>query len=304
MRVGMEDDVRARPVWMLLSQAWWSLGSSACCSRPPGGVRVPVDPLVLGLSLALPVTGARLVWCERRARRHPGSDLEPACGAGVLVLYGVMAVLLVRRVPLPAWAGWRLAGVVGVLLGLAQLLTYPVPAEDWRSLLAVALERRRRGVAGRDRAPAGPDRDDPRGARRGTGPRLEAHVRDDRTLLHEVAGTVAGISAATRLLSVPRGARHSTSAAPRGALVASETARVDRLLADATSGFVQRRDRRRGPRRPASNRSCSPTGSAAGIVGLAPHRRTTSGRERDHLFEVLDLLLDNAARHARSPSSP
>ena len=295
-RVVMEDHVRARPAWMLLSQVAVAMILSLLLAAS-GRLRVPVDPMVLGLSLALAITGARLVLVDGVEPAPLLRDLEPALGATVLLLYAVMGALLVRRVPLPAWAGWRLAGVVG-LLGLAQLLIYPVPAEDWRSLLVVALdvggatllavtslELVRTAIARIDRAEEQVRE-------------LEAHMREDRTLLHEVAGTVAGISAASQLLSVP--ARLAPAERQQlEKLLISETARVDRLLAAAKVGT------------PGDeivdvdlDALIGPLLFAHGIRGriVAWHPTGHHVRAgRDQLVEVLDLLLDNADRHARTP---
>ena len=121
------------------------------------------------------------------------------------------------------------------LFGLAQLLTFPVPEGNWRSLLAVVLDLAgatllavtsvqlvRAAIARTERTEEHVRR-------------LEAHLRNDRTLIHEVSGTIAGISAASRLLSVaaplaPAERQHLEE------LLASETARVDRLLAEARTG--------------------------------------------------------------------
>ena len=63
MRIGMDDHVRARPIWMLLSQlvVVAVLGLLLAAS---GRGRVPMDPMLLGLLLALAVTGARLVLAQ------------------------------------------------------------------------------------------------------------------------------------------------------------------------------------------------------------------------------------------------
>ncbi len=256
-----------------------------------------MDPIVLGLSLALTITGARLVLVHGVEPAPLLRDNEPVLGAAVLLLYGVMGALLVRRVPIPASAGWRLAAVVG-LLGVANVVTYPLPPDDWRSLLAVALdvvgsvllavtslELMRAAVARADRAEEQVRE-------------LEAHLREDRTLLHEVAGTVAGISAATRLLSVP--ARLAPAERQQlEKLLISETARVNRLLASSKVGALSDEiadldlDALIGPLLYAQ-------GIRGRIIAWHPtghHVRAS----RDQLVEVLDVLLDNADRHARSP---
>ena len=244
IRVTMEDDLRAGSAWMLLSQVVVALIFCLMLAAS-GRVRVPMDPLVLGLSLALATTGVRLMLVHGVQPSPVLRDLQPALTAAVLLLNAAMAALLVLRVPLPAWAAGRLAAVV-VLLGLAQVLVFPVPVEDWRSLLVVALD-----VAGAtllavtclelvwtvlsraDRAEQ-QLRD------------LEAQVRNDRTLLHEVTGTVAGISAASQLLSLPVGLDPQERRRLAELLVA-ETARVNKLL-DGSRGRPGRRRPRHADR--------------------------------------------------------
>jgi len=296
MRVAMEDDVRARPVWMLLSQVAVALLVGLLLAAS-GRLRVPVDPVALGLALALAITGARLVLVDGVEPAPLLRDNELLLGAAVLLLYGVMGALLVRRVPIPASAGWRLAAVVG-LLGTAQVVTYPLPPDNWLSLLAVALNVSgatllavtslglvRTALVRAERAEEQVRE-------------LEAHVREDRTLLHEVAGTVAGITAATRLLSVP--ARLAPAERRQlEKLLASETARVDRLLASSKVGALSNEivdvdlDALIGP-------VLFAHGIRGRIVAWHPTgHHVWAGR--DQLVEVLDLLLDNADRHAQSP---
>ena len=127
---------------------------------------------------------------------------------------------------------------------------------------------------------------------------LEGDVQVERTLLHEIAGTVAGISAASRLLSVATGLDRDERAGSE--LLLTETARMDRLLPRPVSGppAIRRRRPRRAARAPAV-RARDPRPRRR----LAPNGRPRagSGRTRD-LVEVLDLLIDNAARHGRTPS--
>ena len=291
IRVAMADDVRARSAWMLLSQVVVAL--ILCLMLAASGrVRVPMDPLVLGLSLALATTGSRLMLVHGVQPSPVLRDLEPALTAAVLLLYAAMAALLVLRVPLPAWAGWRLAAVVA-LLGLAQVLVFPVPVEGWRSLLVVALD-----VAGAtllavtclelvwtvlsraDRAEQ-QLRD------------LEAQVRNDRTLLHEVTGTVAGISAASQLLSLPVGLDPQERRRLAELLVA-ETARVNKLLTAAEDDLAD------VDLDTLIDSVLFAHGIRGRLVAWHPTGHHVLARH-DHLREVLDVLLDNAARHAQSP---
>jgi signal transduction histidine kinase len=296
LRVVMDDEVRARPAWLLLSQV--AVAAVLCLLLTvPARVRLTIDPVVLGVVLALATTAARLLLIDRVDPAPLLRELEPFLGVVLLVLYGVLAALLVRRVRLPDWAVWRLAAAV-LLLGLAQTLTYPVFVDDWRSLVVVALD-----VVGAtllattsiDLVQHALVR-----ARRveQTVRELEAHVRDGRTLLHEVAGTVAGISAASRLLSVP--ARLAPAERHRlEELLVAETARVDRLLAASGVGAQNP-----GLERVDLDAVIGPLLFVHGIRGRVVAWHPTGHHvlaRRDDLVEVLDRLLDNADRHAASP---
>lgn len=296
MRIVMEDRVRERPVWMLLSQL--AVAGILCLLLAASDrIRVPMDPMLLGLSLALAVMAARLSLVQFVEPATSLSYLTPALGAGLIFLYVAMGALLIWRVPLPAGAGWHLAGVVGVL-GLAQALTYPVPESHWRSLLAVILDLSgatllavtsirlvRRAVTRTDLAEEQVRR-------------LEAHVRGDKTLLHEIAGTVAGISAASRLLSLATGLDRDERRR-LGELLLTETARVDRLL-HASVSETQEGDPADVDLDALLDSVLFSHGIRGRVVAWHPTGDHVLARE-DQLREVLDLLIDNAARHGRTP---
>ncbi len=293
LRIVTEHDVGARPAWILLSHVVVAVVLCVLLAAA-GKVRLSVDPVVLGLSMAVSVTAARLILVERVDPSDSLVALSPQLGAALLVLYAIAALLLVRQVPLPTWAGRRLAAVV-VMLGVAQVLTYPVPAGEGRSLLAVAFD-----IAGAtmlavtslqlvltvtSRATKAEQR-----VRE-----LEEHVRDDRTLLHEVVGTMARISAATHLLSlqasIPGEGRRRLEE-----LLRSETERVDRMI----HGAADEDD----PADVDLDALIDSVLFCHGIRGRVVAWHPTGDRvwaRRDHLHEVLDILLDNAARHTRSP---
>ena len=215
----------------------------------------------------------------------------------MLVLYGVMAVLLLRSDRLPAAATRRL-GLVVVLLGTAQLLTFPIPPSDWRSLVAAALNVGGAAVLAVTAIHLVRTAMDHQAETDERVRILEGDVQVERTLLHEVAGSVAGISAATRLLTVHTGLGQDERARLTELLVA-ETARMDRLIAAGHDLS--------GPQ-PITDVDLDdlvePLLLAHGIRGrvVAWHPSRVGVRaRRDDLVEVLDLLLDNAARHTRSP---
>lgn len=296
LRVVEEARVPERSEWLLLTQVLVGVILVAMLVLHRRGAPA-VDPLGVGLCLAVAVGVTRLAVLERAAPSTSLQGLAPFLGAVLLVLHVAMAMLLLRSDRLPASAAWRLALVV-VLLGTAQLLTYPLSPGDWRSLLAAALNIGGAALLAvtalelvRTALEHQVETDERVRA-------LEGHVRVERTILHEVAGSVAGISAATRLLTVPTGLGQDERARLTDLLVA-ETARMDRLIA-AGHNLA-------GPQ-PITDvdldELIEPLLLAHGIrgrvVGWHPSRQGVRAR-RDDLVEVIDLLVDNAARHAGSP---
>ena len=215
MRVVMEQRVPERSFWLLLMQVL------------VGGILVGLlfllwrgapaaDPLGVGLCLAVAITVARLLVLERAGPSTSWEQLVPFLAASTLVLYGAMAVLLLRSDRLPAAATWRL-GLVVVLLGTAQLLTFPIPPSDLRSLVAAALNVGGATVLALTaihlvRTAMNHQAETEERVRI-----LEGNVQVERTLLHEVAGSVAGISAATRLLTLRTGLGQGRTRSPDGA---------------------------------------------------------------------------------------
>jgi signal transduction histidine kinase len=178
------------------------------------------------------------------------------------------------------------------------VLTYPLAPTDWRSLVAAALNiagAALLAVTALELVRGALDRQAETDERVRA---LEGDVRVERTLLHEVAGSVAGISAASRLLTVPTGLGQDERARLTELLVA-ETARMDRLIAAGhdLSGPL-----------PITDVDLDDLvedlllvhGIRGRVVAWHPSRLGVRAR-RDDLVEVLDLLLDNAARHTQSP---
>jgi signal transduction histidine kinase len=296
LRIVMAERVPQRSVWLLLIQVLVGviLVAMLVLHRRGGPA---LDPLQVGLCLAVAISVTRLAVLERS---DPSTSLEavlPLLGAVLLVLYAAMAVLLMRSDRLPAPSTGRL-GLVVVLLGTAQVLTYPLAPTDWRSLVAAALNiagAALLAVTALELVRGALDRQAETDERVRA---LEGDVRVERTLLHEVAGSVAGISAASRLLTVPTGLGQDERARLTELLVA-ETARMHRLIAAGhdLSGPL-----------PITDVDLDDLvedlllvhGIRGRVVAWHPSRLRVRAR-RDDLVEVLDLLLDNAARHTQSP---
>jgi signal transduction histidine kinase len=300
LRMVMASEVRPRAVWLVLVEVAVA-AVVVLLVAASGRVRVRVDPLLLGLGLALVVTAAR-VWVVSEAAVSSASvDLRPLLVGVVLGLYVVTAVLVAGSPFLPGWAGQRFAVVV-VLMAASNVLTFPLPADDWHSLLAVAanlagtvllgatsLQLVRRAIRRQEES---------RSELRELHEQLlyaEANVRDDRTLLHEIASTVAAVTSASRVLaSASQMTPHERDQFEE--LLASETARLERMMGtrddvsvaeldlDATIAPVLLAHRIRG-------RAIDWTPSGQQVVGRA-----------DDVVEVLDILLENSAQHSGSPS--
>jgi signal transduction histidine kinase len=180
--------------------------------------------------------------------------------------------------------------VVGVL-GAGQVLTYPVAHDDFRSIVAVGLfvlGNTLLAVTTVNLVRDALARHHDVHAHVAT---LEAHRRQDRTLIHELLGTVAGISAASRLLAL-KGGLPLTERRRLQELLAAEAARVERLASPTRDQRLVDVD---------LDRLVSSLLLVQGIRGRVVAWRPTGDRVRaraDDLVEVLTLLLDNAALHS------
>ena len=258
--------------------------------------RDPVAPLLLGVSMALLVTTARVTML---APPHPPTPVDvemktPLLVATALVLYGVIAVLVLRRATLPAWATRNLAPAA-VALAVAHVLTYPVAPNDWRSAVGAGLDvaggllvalTALRLVRGALEQRAETDRQVDE---------LEARVREDQVLLHEVASTVAGIVAASHLVASAPQLATADRQRLQG-LLDSERARLDRLLSRSGNELVTEVD---------LDEVLAPIVLSHRIRGRAVDWNAAGTRVRGRpgaLTEVVDILLDNSAVHSGSAS--
>jgi signal transduction histidine kinase len=289
LRIVMQDEVRHNPGWLMLTQVVVAavLVGLTAAQRV---LRDFADPLLVGLGLGLAVTTWRVALVDRI---EPSPALERSLlplAVLLLVLFSGVAVQLVRSIRLPRWAALRLGAVVGVL-GAGQVLTYPAAHNDARSVVAVGLFIVGNALLAMTsvnlvREALTRQYDVQRRVET-----LEALRRQDRTLIHEMVGTVAGITAASRLLALKAGLPLPERRRLQE-LLAAEAARVDRLAWSS-------RDE------PLADVDLDPLISslllAQGIRGRVVAWRPTGDRVRaraDDLVEVLTLLLDNAALHS------
>jgi len=296
LRLTLPDSIQGRPGWLMLLELVVAvvlvvLLVSGDRLRPLG------DPLIVGLGLGAAVSAARLLivtW----AAPLPGALQDQAAMLGVLVFLVHLAAagLVIRRGLAPRSAAVPL-GATWALLGLSHLLTYPTPPLDARSLVAVVADlvgavlfctttwRLLQGaLAGATRLEVLQELLEV----------AEAEVRQDRTVLHEVASAAAGITSVSQLLA--SGQLGDAAARDRMMqLLAAESARLQRLSA-------ARADEPAGP-------ACEvdlDEALAPLIVAHAVRGRTIvwepSGLHAlgssDQVAEIVGILLDNCALHS------
>ena len=295
LRLAQPDSTQARPGWLMLLEL---VVAGILVALLASGDRLPLgDPLLVGLGLGVVVSAARLVLVTWVAPL-PASLQDQTAMLGLLVLFVHLAAagLVIRRALAPRSAAVPLAAV-WVLLGLSHLLTYPTPPPDARSLVAVVAD-----LAGAvlfctitwrllQGALAG-------AARLEMLQELlevaEAEVRQDRTVLHQVASAAAGITSISQLLA--SGQVGDAAARDRMMqLLAAESARLQRLSAG----------RGDEPALPASvvdlDQTLAPVLVAHAVRGRAIVWKPSGLRalgSSDRVAEVVGILLDNCALHS------
>ena len=296
LRLALPDSLQARPGWLMLLElvvagVLLALLVSGDRVRPLG------DPLIVGLGLGAVVSAARLLlvtWADPL----PGAlqDQTAMLGGVVLLIHLAAAGLVIRRGLAPRSAAVPLAAV-WVLLGLSHLLTYPIPHPDARSLLAVVVDlvgavlfctttwRLLQGaLAGTARLEVLQELLEA----------AEAEVRQDRTVLHEVASAAAGITSVSQLLA--SGQVGDADARDRMMqLLSAESARLQRLSAGAA-------DEPAGPARVIDlDEALAPLLMAHAVRGRTivwePSGLHALGSS-DRVAEIVGILLDNCALHS------
>ena len=295
----------------VLSGAGFSLASGVLSPQSPWGTVVDAvsaavalglvacrrvervgDPLLLGLGLGLALTGLRVLDMGVPAL----ADLPPALAylalfAVPLAYFGFAGAVLAEPY-LPRWAGLRLAaavcligvgeasqsvrwsgGLTALTTGLALGTAAAVATSTTYVLVRDAQEARDRRTAELEESLH----------------HLESDARSAHEQLHEVRSTLAGVSNANRLLR-----EHPVGPETRQRLertIRAELDRIERLLGegvdfepgpvdlDETLDVLLESHRARG-------RTIKWTPSGASVHG-----------DRDDVAEVLNILLDNAAKH-------
>jgi signal transduction histidine kinase len=297
LRLAVPEGTRDRPGWLLLLDLVVA-GVLVAMLAASDRVRRVGDPLLIGLGLGVAISAVRLLLVTSVDPLPTLQHQTAWLGALVLVLYAVAAGLLVGRVSLPRPAAFRL-GAVLILLGLSHMLTYPIPSGDARSLVAIVadlvgavlfcttawtlLQEALRHSVRSERLQDLLD--------------LAAEeARQDRTVLHQVASAVAGISSASQLLaSGAVGDAHTRDRMVQ--MLAAESARLQRLSAGGPADDVREIDLDQ-------TLGLMVTAHAARgrTVDWQPCGHHALGSP-DRVAEAVGILLDNCADHSGAPTA-
>lgn len=296
--------VADRPAWMLildllLAAALLTLLDSA------ERVTLPTDPMVAALVLGLCVTEIDLLVGRHAPPLHP-TELSLAVGeVALMVISFAIAHATLRLTSIPRWATVRIALSL-VLLSISWAMTgHALAAADLRLVVSLAA-----GIVGTillcDTAFAlvrhaiRKERQAVRALHRQLAA-LEVEGRADQAKLHEIKGSIAGIASACRLIryaeDLPTPGRDRLEE-----MLELESSRLERLVheaggrerdddpeakvdLDSTIGAVVTAHRAQGHR-----------------VKWQPSGVQVRGR-RDDIAEVINILLDNAAKHAPTASA-
>lgn len=287
-------EIHGEHTWSLVSDVIGLLSLLGCLvmarSRP-----VPIDPAALGFVVGALLSTASVGTVLALHDVRPPQLVTTL----VLVLVGALAVaacVAVFRVEMQGWSRGRLAAVV-VSVSVGHVVLHLAPGSPWGEAVAVlghtasgvvlvttALGLLRRTIE-EDRATLD--------HLHGELTRAVAGLRDGRAVMHEVNATIAGISSANRLIRSSLG----VSAHRRRLLeemVDQELARLSRLVDRRGHG---------APGRPGT----IDLDDTIATLALAQEARgqqvtwepsgATARADGDSVTEILNILLDNAARH-------
>jgi signal transduction histidine kinase len=218
-----------------------------------------------------------------------------AMGAGILVTNLLAALFLLRVTVTPLWARQRFACGIA-LLAASRAITYPTPNGDPSDTLAILMNLSGvvlvlgtslaliRVTLGEHRQWLASLHDQLA--------HMEAGLRIDRARLHEVGSTIAGIASASRLV---HDLEHVSPTQRRRLerTIDSEMARLERLMSTRVGGALCPVD---------IDETLEPVVVAHQARGhklvWEPSGLWVRGRA-DDLAEVVNILLENAAQHAR-----
>lgn len=286
---------------MVRRQAFWMAASDVSLLLAVSMVglflarRFAGQPAIIGSVCGLVLALFRMV----AVTRFPTVDIHGAGPLPILVGFALFVIppawLLSRARSIPGWASARFSVAV-VLFGYAHLIAYlePHPSTMGAFVIvscdlsgAVALSSAAIGLV--RQAIVAEERD-----RTGLRQRIDAmetDVRRDRARIHEITSTVAGVLSASRLLRENTALDHDRRRM-LGDMVHEELCRLERLLADPDSAPVPRTadlDTTIG------NLALSHEARGHQVLWLPSGARVDA--PPDAVAEVLNILLDNAAKH-------
>ncbi|GGO71427.1 sensor histidine kinase [Nocardioides deserti] len=294
VRLAQPTAFAAHAGWMtgidLALQALVVAGTVLAARRP-----LHVDPFLAGLVVGAVVTALRATALDLPALGLSGTALR---GLAVLLFVGqaCAALLLTRLSGAPGWVRLRI-GLASVALGFSQLVLAPGLFEDLEAALATVLRiggavvlihtalallqvnTRRYGSTVRSLH------------RRME--HLEADARVNRERLHEIGATIAGIANVSQVLHThpgisPDRRRHLEQA------MDAEASRLQRLMDDRRTTRFEQADL------DAVLEPLVTAHQARGRqVAWAPSQVKALCRP-DDVAEVVNILLENAAQHART----
>ena len=253
------------------------------------------DPAAAGFALGSVVAVLRLLWL--RDRPLLGHDLPEGLVAGVsAAAFLTAAVCLLRVTSVPPWARQRMAltilliggahlalylgdspaahltGIVGETLGAVALVTTSL------SLFFIEVE-----VDERNRSHLNDELE-----------RAQRGIRVHRAQFHEINSTIAGITSASRLLRSSRGISEQRRVLMED-MIFAELSRLERLMArpaDASTPRLMDLDEAIG--------TLVVSQQARGNRVLWEPCGLKVNAQPDAVAEVVNILLDNAAKHGRS----
>lgn len=255
------------------------------------------DPLLLGLGLGILLVGLHSLPQVFSSLGHVPVALALVAPFVILAAYLGLARRLVAERCLPAWAGTRLAAAM-VLVGLGGVGQSVGWYEEVAALgtglalaLAATLVTSTTYLLVRDAMEA---QDGRTAELEESLHHLESEARSAREHLHEVKSTIAGIASASRLLEQPMAAETRQRLERT---IRAELDRLERLLTgdgvaepgpvdlDETLDVLLESHRARGR-----------------TIEWQPCGARVHG-DRDDVAEVLNILLDNAAKHGGADPS-
>lgn len=291
-------DMDEDPGLLLLTELVVALTMLAMVAAAARTVRLP-DPMVCGLTLTLAVTAARVQLSWLPGTLGLGHGTLVMLTGTVAATYLAIGAMGLRVGSVPAWVRQRIAVVVS-LLGLRYAVDSPVTSGSWAQAVQVGADLGaalvmagtasallRHGLHEQSRSIA---------RMRGRLDEAEAGARADQERMHEIRSTIAGIATASRLLHEHGDEIEARRRERLRDTLDSEMSRLERLLDDRIPA---------GPGPVDLDAAINPVLEAHRARGhrveWQPSGHTVHGR-KDDVAEIVNILLENAARHGDAVS--